>query len=474
MSRPTDWAPLADRDPIPGDPDRVRAEAKRLGAVADEIAGQVTQLKSIAAADGLEGDYVQTLTDGATKLSDSLSKVTGRYREVSGALVTYVPLLEAAQSESLRIRERAQAAEAERLKQQNLMNAVVVPAEPQPLPPDADATQRAAHDKAAQDRTDQLEASGRHRRAMESAEGEIEKARTDLRRVEGQRDDAADAAARRIKQGSDDEVKDSWWDNVKDWIHKNSGWISEVTKILGYVGVGVMVLCLFVPGLNVLAAAGLALSVASLAGHTALALSGDGSWADVGLDVLALATFGVGRIAAGGVKAAQAAARSAGAVKAGRVAASEARAATSAARSAAGAAAARGGPGARQAAAELRALQAQMRADMAAARAQARAAYEAADLGRVGPLDRILAGTDDDIARLASDARRIGAEFPNTAKVRDAVSKVAGPAFNTARLGYGGAALTGVFSATMDATNSAFKPWKSLQDKWTHQVGSSW
>jgi hypothetical protein len=474
VSRPADWAPLADRDPIPGDPTRVRAEAQRLGAMADEIAGQVTQLKRIAAAEGLEGDYVQTLTDGSTKLADSLSKVTGRYREVSGALITYVPLLEAAQSESLRIRQRAQEAEAERLKQQSLMNAVVVPPEPQPLPAGADATQKAADDKARQDRTDQLEASGRHRRAMESAEGEIEKARTDLRRVEGQRDDAADAAARRIKQGSDDEVKDSWWDNVKDWIHKNSGWISEVTKILGYVGVAVMVLCLFVPGLNILAAAGLALSVASLAGHTALALSGDGSWADVGLDVLALATFGVGRIAVGGVKAAQAAARSAGAVKAGRVAATEAKAATSAARATAGAAAARGGPGARQAAAELRALQAKMKADMAAARTQARTAYEGADLGRVRPLDRIRAGTDGDLANLVGDARRVAADFPNTAKVTAAVAKVAGPAYNTARLGYGGAALTGMFSATMDATNSAFKPWKSLQDKWTHEVGSPW
>jgi hypothetical protein len=474
MSRPADWAPLADRDPIPGDPERVRAEARRLGAVADEITGQVAQLKRIAAADGLEGDYVQTLTDGSTKLADSLSKVTGRYREVSVALTTYVSVLEAAQAESLRIRQRARDAEAERLKQQNLMNAVVVPPEPQPLPADADATQQAANDKAAQDRTDLMEVAGRHRRAMESAEGEIERARTDLRKVEGQRDDAADAAARRIKEGSDDEVKDSWWDNVKDWIHKNSGWISEVTKILGYVGVAVMVLCLFVPGLNVLAAAGIALSVASLAGHTALALSGDGSWADVGLDVLALATFGVGRVAVGGVKAAQAAARSAGAVKAGRVAANDAKALTSAARSAAGAAASRGGPGARQAAAQLRALQTQMKADMAAARTQARAAYEGADLTRVRPLDRIRAGTDDDLAKLAGDARRIGAQFPNTAKVADAVSKVTGSAYNTARLGYGGAAVTGMFSATMDATNSAFKPWKSLQDKWTHQVGSSW
>jgi hypothetical protein len=67
------------------------------------------------------------------------------------------------------------------------------------------------------------------------------------------------------------------------------------------------VIALLVPGLNVLAA-GILMGVAvaatstSLILHSALALSGSGSWVDVGMDAFALATFGAGRFLGPGVK----------------------------------------------------------------------------------------------------------------------------------------------------------------------------
>jgi hypothetical protein len=71
------------------------------------------------------------------------------------------------------------------------------------------------------------------------------------------------------------------------------------------LAIAALVIALFIPGLNVVVA-GFALAsileaasvigtVALLAGHTALASTGDGSWLDVGLDVVALATFGAGK-----------------------------------------------------------------------------------------------------------------------------------------------------------------------------------
>ena len=104
-----------------------------------------------------------------------------------------------------------------------------------------------------------------------------------------------------------------------------------------------------------------------------------------------------------------------------------------------------------------------------------REAYEAVPLGKVSPRDRLLAGgTDGDLANLVRDAQRVGGEFAGTVKVTDAVARVTGTSYQLARAGYGAAALTGTFSAAMDATDSGFAPWKKLQEKWTHEVGSPW
>jgi len=54
--------------------------------------------------------------------------------------------------------------------------------------------------------------------------------------------------------------------------------------------------------LGILAGVAIGASSASLVGHSALAVSGHGSWVDVGIDVIALATFGAGRFLGPGVK----------------------------------------------------------------------------------------------------------------------------------------------------------------------------
>lgn len=49
MGRPWDWQPLADSDPVPGDPAGISAEAARLANAAELIAGQAAMLHKIAA-----------------------------------------------------------------------------------------------------------------------------------------------------------------------------------------------------------------------------------------------------------------------------------------------------------------------------------------------------------------------------------------------------------------------------------------
>lgn len=435
MTRPQDWTPLAAVDPVPGDADAVSAEARRLGAVADEINDQIEQLRRIGVAEGLEGEYVKTLTTGATALADRLSRILIRYRAVSGALGIYAPELERAQAASRRILTRAQLAEQDRRTQERLLAFVESPAGPAAAPGAAPASPETAAE------------ADRHRRAMAAATEEVERARADLRRVEGERDRAAEAAAQRIRSGSDDSVKDGWWDNVKDWVHRNSGWIATVTKVLGCVGAALVVVSLFIPGLNVVTAVALAVSAGALAGHTALAASGDGSWTDVGLDAVALATLGLGRLATVALRSARGPARTGGPLArvTGR------------------------GPGGGRAA-QLQAMKARARDYEHRMRTAAMEEYVNAPLrGPVIPTDRLLRGsTDPGLAARVADGRAAAA-VTSPSKVLTTAARITGSDHQTARAAYGAAA-----GAEALATGREFDERTKRQDRWTMQVGSAW
>lgn len=159
----------------------------------------------------------------------------------------------------------------------------------------------------------------------------LDEALHDLKIAREQFHNAVDTARRlgkrhadRIREAIDDAVADSWWDDAKGWVDRNADWIKTACNILGTIGLALAVVSLFIPGVNIASAillgAGLGITGASLFGHTALAASGNGSWADVGLDAFALATFGVGRFAAKGLRIARSTTRTAAAGVAHRTA----------------------------------------------------------------------------------------------------------------------------------------------------------
>ncbi|MFH8659529.1 hypothetical protein [Streptomyces afghaniensis] len=89
-----------------------------------------------------------------------------------------------------------------------------------------------------------------------------------------------------------------------------SGWVSIVCGTLalmvGWIPIVGQVLA------GVLGTIALAATLFSLVGHTLLALAGKGSWFDVALDVVGIATLGIDRGALAGAKGASAAAKSLG------------------------------------------------------------------------------------------------------------------------------------------------------------------
>lgn len=240
MGRPADWTPLLDRDPVPGDPVQVAAEARHLATIAREIQGQVARLRAIANnhAD-LKGEYVEKLKSVASDVAGSLDKVVGRYQRVSSALTKWVPELEYAQAESMKALLQAQDAH---------------------------------HDLAA--------------------------AQARLTNAINHRNTHAQARAAEIKNAIDDGVADSWWDGVKDFIDKYSWLIKDICTALEVIATILALVALAFTGAGVLVVTALALAATGLAliGRTMLAAAGDGSWMDVALDVFALATFGLGKV----------------------------------------------------------------------------------------------------------------------------------------------------------------------------------
>lgn len=98
-------------------------------------------------------------------------------------------------------------------------------------------------------------------------------------------------------------------------MHEHADTIKSVIEILSWAAtvIGVIAL-LFTPVgwlATLITVTTISLTALVGVGHTMLALSGDGNWADVAMDVFALATLGFGSVAMKGVKAAAATLKSA-------------------------------------------------------------------------------------------------------------------------------------------------------------------
>jgi hypothetical protein len=278
------WEPLGlDTDPVPGDPGRISQEASHLASVAREISSQVAELHKIAAggADGaLKGAYADKIHSSAADLAGQLDKVVGRYQQVSAALNGWIPDLEQAQKLSLQALNEAEG------PYKKLSQTVALPS---------------GNNLTAQQKQDVQN----YHTAMKQAQGALDAAQALLARATSLRDSSGSHYASAINSACDDGVKDSWWDSFKEWVSQHAWLIKDICTVLEVVATILAIAALFIPGLNIVAALlwiGFGLTAAALAGRIMLAATGNGSWLDVALDVVALVTFGAGKLASGALK----------------------------------------------------------------------------------------------------------------------------------------------------------------------------
>ena len=273
--RPTDWAPLAESDPVPGDPDEIERTAKSLTDMAEEITRQTANLRRLATAEGWDADAGRTFAESAGELSGQLGKAHGRYATTAGALKGYAPQLRHAQSV-------ADGALADAKQAQVTVNAHRPPDHPSAGPPTpAEVTAERQRQYAYDDGVDALHA-----------------ARRKLTEATDHRDEHAGRAARTIRESIDqDGLKDSWWDKFTNWVSEHADLLRAIARIAELVAGILSVLALvtaFIPFLNFLTP--ILLTLAALASFVALvctlmlALAGEASWIDVGLALLSVVT----------------------------------------------------------------------------------------------------------------------------------------------------------------------------------------
>ncbi|MFJ2773450.1 hypothetical protein [Streptomyces sp. NPDC087300] len=280
--RPTDWEPLCETDPVPGDPEEIRAEVRHMVSVAEKLRTQARNLKAISDEDKLKGKYVKRLREDSGTLEKHMREVASRYERVHGHLTKWANKLDDHQDDADRILREAKEKQAEA------------------------AREKAKDDgKADKDKKPEAPKSG-------TDDDPLRTYRTRLDTVTGNRDTDAGHYAGKIKDEIDDVIEDSWWDDVKGWAHDNADLIKAFIDVLGWVATAAGFLALAIPGLNLLV---LGIAGVTILLRLLLVASGDATWTDVIFDVVGglLVVGGLGAAAklASGAKATVGAAQTA-------------------------------------------------------------------------------------------------------------------------------------------------------------------
>ncbi|WP_158544448.1 hypothetical protein [Blastococcus sp. TBT05-19] len=275
-----DWS----SDPTPGDPDRVADLALRYRRTAEAVATASANLGRIADGTAYQGKGGEALRERTRDLSEQVGRLQTRYAAAAEALEGYHPEQHAAQVTADAALSRArQARDLEESAQRSLDrlgNTPTVAGEPE------DPTVTAARNAAQRD--------------LEHASSELQRAKNDVQRAHDDQHAAANRAAGLLQEAIDgDGLNDSWKDNALGVVKSLANIASALAAITGILA---LVLC-WVPVVGqVLAAATLLLTAASLLLNVGLQLSGKDRLDQIKSDLLGLALFGFGRVLASGAK----------------------------------------------------------------------------------------------------------------------------------------------------------------------------
>ncbi|MFD4410386.1 putative T7SS-secreted protein [Streptomyces sp. NPDC058251] len=302
MTRPRadEWSAIGEpSDPIPGDPEEVAKLGRELRKTAEAIQKQAKEIKALSSVDSWKGKAAEEFRKEAEGAEGKLRKAFKRYDAAADALGERV-VEGGCSTEYASELHRAQTMADKALRDAKDAH-------------DEHKTSAGAIEKLPKDTADDDPDRKKLEKRQEAATSAMERAKKDLEAAKDVRDAAAKRARDAIRHVIDhDGLKDSRWDKFKDWVHDNAGWINKILNVAGWVATICGTLSLLVGWIpivgqalaGILGSIALVATIISLVGHVLLALAGEGSWFDVALDVVGLATMGIGRGAMAGAKGA--------------------------------------------------------------------------------------------------------------------------------------------------------------------------
>ncbi|WP_324786351.1 DUF6531 domain-containing protein [Streptomyces sp. H51] len=258
--RPRDWHVLdLDKDPTPGDPDRVRTLAQTLHDFADDVSEALRVVKGMAEEDAAlqwAGKSAKVFKEEFSGVPKNLKKLKKSYELCGDALAAYWPKLERAQAladkalaKAREARDNLSSAQSRLASADSWVTRATKEADkykddPTGSKSDADkpdeskvraATRdvqhaKSAHTKAQSDVSDAQDALSAAKRMAE-----------DARKM---REEAARQAKQKIDEASDAGIQNrSWWEEVGDWFEDNWDTIVTVCKVVvAVVGIIAMII----------------------------------------------------------------------------------------------------------------------------------------------------------------------------------------------------------------------------------------
>ncbi|MEV0849991.1 putative T7SS-secreted protein [Streptomyces sp. NPDC049954] len=256
--RPTDWHVLdLDRDPVPGDPRRVRKLAASLHDFADDVAQVLRDIKGMAGEDAIlswAGKTADSFIEEFQEAPGKLKKLKKSYDLAGDALASYWPDLESAQDKADKALRDARTARADLASAHSALGTAnegvrTADAKADSYDPDKnhgrdipkpdEAEVRRATRNATHARERQQAAQGR----VEDAQSALEAAKKLAEQARGLRQEAARRTVKKIEDASDAGIPNRhWWEEAVDWVADHWDEIVTVCKwVVTIVGLIVMI-----------------------------------------------------------------------------------------------------------------------------------------------------------------------------------------------------------------------------------------
>ncbi|WP_455569150.1 RHS repeat-associated core domain-containing protein [Streptomyces iakyrus] len=258
--RPSDWHVLdLDKDPTPGDPQRVRTLAKHLHDFADDVSDALRLVKGMAGEGTLlewAGKSADVFKEDFADVPKNLKKLKKSYEMCGDALADFWPKLERAQSLADKaLRKGREARDSLSSAQSRLTSADswVTRAgkeadkykdDPTGSKSDADKPDEAKVRAATRDVQHAKSAQSKAQSDVSDAQDALAAAKKMAADARKMRDDAAREAKSKIDEASDAGIQNrSWWEEVGDWFVDNWDTIVAVCKVVvAVVGIVAMII----------------------------------------------------------------------------------------------------------------------------------------------------------------------------------------------------------------------------------------